>query len=146
MLTVEVIERRGQSPSAPEFDISADGVMDLKDRDEWLLLAAIENGFAESFLLGDGDLNGSVDAADLMMVGLNWQGFYLTDDRWGWGWNGADFTMDGFTNAADLNELAKNWQRRIPAANAAVSEPVGYMLLCLSAAILVRALRSRRAP
>ena len=132
LLTVEVVGRRGQEPSSPEFDVLADGTMDIGDRDEWLSAAAIANGYREPFLVGDGDLNGSVDAADLMMIGLNWQ----VVDRTGWGWNGADFTMDGFTNAADLNEVGKNWQRVISRQPEAVPEPMTYLLLMLGFASL----------
>ena len=49
--------------------------------------------------------------------------------------------MDGITNAADLNEIAKNWQKYI--SHEAVPEPMSYLLVLLSAAILWRAIGSR---
>ena len=49
----------------PKFDLSGDGQLDLDDRDEWLSLAAIENGFGSPYFLGDANLDGWVNAADL---------------------------------------------------------------------------------
>ena len=49
----------------PKFDLSADGQLDLADRDEWLSLAATENGFGSPYFLGDADLNGLVSSSDL---------------------------------------------------------------------------------
>ena len=136
MLTVEVVEQRGQAPSFAEFDVSMDGVMDLKDRDEWLTLAAFANGFDEPYLLGDGNLDGNADVTDLMMVGINWLRRYEpVGFRWGWGWGGADYNMDGFTNAVDLNALAKNWQRSIQPSDKAVPEPMSCLLISFVAGV-----------
>ncbi len=86
------------------FDMNGDELVDRQDVDIWLFDAALVNGFESAYLSGDADLNGFVDAADLMTIGLHWQSSVM-------GWSRADFTMDGEINARDLNELAKNWQK-----------------------------------
>ena len=63
--------------------------------------------------LGDTDLNGVVDAADLNQIGLNWQRHECQ------GWSKGDFTGDWRVTAADLNILGLNWQQGL----AATSEP-----------------------
>ena len=77
-------------------------------------------------LPGDANEDGRVDAADLNVVGLNWQ-------MGGKSWAEGDFNEDGFVDAADLNVLGVNWQAT--AAAAAVPEPtcffgIGWVLLC----------------
>lgn len=102
----------------PLYDLNADGVIDEADRDAWLSEAATENGFAQPYLLGDANLDGSVNAADLNAVGLNWQ--TGTND-----WTQGNFSGSG-VNAADLNAVGLNWQRSIAAARVvapSVAEP-----------------------
>ena len=87
-------------------------------------------GKQRAFLLnpvvaGDANFDGTVDAADLNELALNWRG---TDAE---GWGQGDFTEDGIVNAADLNELALNWQFGIDpvaAATHVVPEPTGIVL------------------
>ncbi len=85
------------------FDLQEDGTIDLNDRDQWLELAGNET-LGEPFVLGDTDLNGTVDATDLNRIGLNW----LSNDD-SLLWSGGDFNGDHVVNAADLNELGLNW-------------------------------------
>jgi hypothetical protein len=109
----------------PQFDLTGDGVVDTADRDLWLSIAATENGFAEAYLIGDANLDGSVGAADLNRVGLNWQ----MDSP---NWSDGDFVIDGIVRAPDLNELAINWLGAIPvaaAAGKAVPEPASCHLI-----------------
>jgi hypothetical protein len=111
----------------PDFDVTSDGNVDNSDLSQWLADAAQANGFAEPYLLGDSDLDGSVNAADLNNVGLSWQQSPNT-------WSGADFTANGIVGAEDLNVLGLNWQSTIPvAAASAVPEPstgslIGFLL------------------
>jgi hypothetical protein len=101
------------------FDLTGDGEVNSLDLDEWLTVAAEQNGFSEAFLSGDSNLDGLVDSQDLNNLAMNWQqsvGF----------WSRGDFNADGIVNAHDLNELAMNWQQSIPlaAASGAVPHPL----------------------
>ena len=105
--------------SNPMFDLTGDGNVDQLDLDDWLQGAAKENGLMDGYLFGDANLDGSVNAADLNILGLNWQ---QSVSRW----SGGDFTVDGNVDAGDLNKLALNWQQTISlaaASNTSVPEP-----------------------
>jgi hypothetical protein len=52
--------------------------------------------------LGDTDLDGDVDVADLGSLASNWQTTGV--------WTGGDFDYNGFIDVADLGLLASNWQ------------------------------------
>ncbi len=82
---------------------------------------------------GDANGDGRVDAADLNILGLNWQGEGKTRSE-------GDFTGDGIVNAADLNVLGLNWQTGVGAA-ASVPEPNAMILLVTAAfpLLLIRA-------
>ena len=105
------------------FDLSGDGLVDDNDRDEWLTIAGPANGFSDAFLVGDSNLDGSVDAADLNAVGLTWQS---DNDNW----TNGNFAGGG-TNAADLNVMALNWQQSVPPAAMAQSVPEPATLIVL---------------
>ena len=107
-----------------EFDVNGDGVVNLADQDQWRADAADANGFAEPYLNGDADLDGSVLVGDLNAVGTNW----LTSPD---PWSSGDFNADGTVDVADLNLLALNWQRSIAAASpsAAIPEPSTSLLM-----------------
>ena len=68
-----------------DFDLTGDGVIDLRDRDEWLALAATENGLASPYKLGDANLDGIVDGQDFVV------------------WNNAKFTSSLLWSRGDLN-------------------------------------------
>ena len=110
------------------YDVSRDGLIDHVDLTEWLTHAATENGFAEPYLLGDANLDGTVNAADLNKLGQSW---LASPNAWQWG----DFNADGVVNAGDLDELAQNWLVSIPAAAApeSVPEPSGLSLTLMLA-------------
>ena len=110
----------------PVYDLTGDDAVDDADLAKWLDDAATENGFAAAYFSGDANLDGIVDAADLNVVGINWQDNVM-------GWSFGDFTADGIVNAADLNDLGVSWQQSTPIA-AAVPEPSS---LCLIASLLV---------
>jgi hypothetical protein len=113
-----------------EFDLTADGMVNDADRDDWLADAAAKNRFAEPYLLGDANLDGVNDAADLNALALNWQDANTNT------WSGGNFTGAG-VDAADLNALALGWQQSISAAGAAaVPEPAS--LCCWRGRFLVR--------
>lgn len=117
------------------FDLTKDGQVDLLDRDAWLLEAGLVAGFTTAFLTGDADLNGRVDAADLMTIGLNWQA--VGDTVWSYG----DFNMDGRINALDLNLLGQHWQSSLTPQPEPLPEPASYLAIFFGVLVLARILR-----
>ena len=101
------------------FDLNNDGIVDDGDRDDWLAQAGTDHGLAGPYLVGDSNLDRTVDAADLNALALSW----LSDAN---EWTGGNFTGGG-VNAADLNALALNWQSSTAVA-AAVPEPASHVL------------------
>jgi len=122
-----------------DFDVTGDQAVDLADQEKWLLDAALANGFTESYLNGDANLDGTVNASDLNALAINWQ---ATVDPWSQG----DFNADGVVNATDLNALAISWQQSIPMAAQAVPEPAALLLWgqFLAAGLLLRTARRRK--
>ena len=53
---------------------------------------------------GDANLDGSVNALDMNVIGQNW--LDSVDS-----WNGGDLNGDGVVDTADLNLLGKYWQQ-----------------------------------
>jgi hypothetical protein len=80
-----------------EFDLDGNSVVDQLD--VRFLVQDILGTF-----LGDANLDGRVNAADLNQVGLNWRETNVM------GWELGDFNGDGFVNAMDLNILGLNWR------------------------------------
>jgi hypothetical protein len=105
----------GENP--PEFDLTADQIVDQADLGVWLALAGLENlPSHQAYLPGDADLNGKIAASDLNVVGQNW----LQEVT---GWCGGDFNADGRVDARDLNLLALNWRSDISGEAAAATHP-----------------------
>ena len=84
--------------SDPLHDLNGDGYV---DRDDHATL--VQDILGTNY--GDANLDGNVNAADLNIVGLNWQ----TPTG---GWSNGDFNCDGKVDAADLNLLGLNWRSR----------------------------------
>lgn len=113
------------------FDLTDDDIVNRDDLIEWLSVAAEKNGFAASFLLGDSNLDGSVNVNDLNALGLSWQQNVAQ-------WSLGDFTASGRVDAIDLNDVGLNWQKSIPLAAAQnVPEPSGVLLLIVAGLIAV---------
>lgn len=107
------------------YDLSNDGIVDNSDLDQWLREAAIANGFTASYLLGDANLDGTVDVSDLNDLGINWQRDVTR-------WSAGDFTADGMVEVEDLNRMGINWQQSISLAAAqSVPEPAALTLLLM---------------
>ena len=103
--------------SQSSFDLNSDGVVDRGDLTDWRRNAATQNGLDEPYLLGDANLDGIVDAADLNRLALNWNQDVT-------GWSAGDFTADGTIGPADLNVVGLNWQQsNLPPQPSAVPEP-----------------------
>ena len=114
------------------FDLTGEGTVDEADLTEWLSGAADYNEFSQSYLAGDSNLDGSVNAIDLNNLALSWRQDTAA-------WSGGDFTADGVVDSADLNALALNWRQSIPMASAmsaAVPEPSTMLLLILGLALV----------
>ncbi len=117
------------------FDLSGDGTVNDTDLTAWLFGAANHNGFSQAYLVGDSNLDGSVNSADLNNLGLNWQQNVAAL------WSGGDFTADGLVNSADLNALGLNWQATIAIAasvNAPVPEPSAMVMTIFALALIWR--------
>ncbi len=119
----------------PLFDINGDFSVDTLDIDQWLSVAAAQNGFASPYLPGDANLSGAVDATDLNVLGLSWQQNVAL-------WSGGDFTANGSVGADDLNVLGLNWQKSNNAAAAAVPEPATLSLILIAGVSLFHRRRS----
>ena len=88
----------------------------------------------KSTWIGDANLDGQVNAADLNALALNWRSTAAA------GWSQGDFTGDEIVDASDLNMLALNWRSGVAAAASAsaVPEPSSITLLLLGLCALVR--------
>ena len=105
-----------------DFDLDGDGDLDLDDRDDWLAEAGTVNNMSGgAHLLGDANLDGTVDALDYD----DWQQHKFSTDN---GWCGADFNADGATDGLDL--LIWNRHKFLSADAAAVPEPLATWWLC----------------
>ena len=122
---IDLLTAQIDSPSSRlGFDISGDGTVDDTDLAKWRSDAATHNGFGEPYLVGDSNLDGMVNAADLNNLALNWGADVSS-------WSAGDFNADGRISALDLNGLAVNWGRSIPIAatvKAPVPEPSAVLL------------------
>lgn len=131
----------GVADGFPEaYDMNDDGRVDGLDLSEWLSIAAAENGLPAPYLIGDANLDSTVDVQDLNAVGLNW----LETDKV---WSGGDFNGDGLVNAEDLNKVGLNWLQSVPplSASAAVPEPAALVMLSQLAFLFGFVLRRRSA-
>ncbi len=79
----------------PLYDLTADNLVDLEDRDAWLAEAALFNGLGSPYKLGDADLDGFVDGNDF----LAWNANKFTPLA---EWCAGDFTADGFVDGNDF--------------------------------------------
>ena len=78
------------------YDLSGDGIVDLTDRDKWLAEAgALNLPSGNPYLLGDSNLDGTVDGQDF----LSWNNnkFNATGT-----WSMADWNADGTTDGQDF--------------------------------------------
>ena len=92
------------------LDLNQSGTIDQDDRDYWVTNI-------QSTWIGDADLNGQVDSADLNALALSWRITNATS------WAQGDFNGDGNVNAVDLNDLALHWRSGVAAPPAAPAVP-----------------------
>ncbi|MEM7313491.1 MAG: Ig-like domain-containing protein, partial [Planctomycetota bacterium] len=91
-LTAEVFA----ATNNPLYDLNADGAVDILDRDQWLLDAALANGFTGTYLVGDGNLDGNVDVSDFNL----WNARKFSASS---AWCDSDFNTDGSVDVSDFN-------------------------------------------
>ncbi len=78
------------------YDISLDGSLSIADVNSWLSLAGGRNlGAGSSYLFGDANLDGAVDASDF----TRWLGHNTTASA---AWSGGDFDASGTTDQVDF--------------------------------------------
>ena len=83
--------------NASIFDLTGDGLVNLADRDEWLVQAgALNLPSGNPYLLGDANLDGSVDVADFN----RWNSNKFTNSN---RWSSGDFNADGVVDVGDFN-------------------------------------------
>jgi hypothetical protein len=112
-----------------DLELTDDDTLDQRDLDIWLAEAARRNDFDASFLRGDSNFDGVVDAADLNNLALNWLG--------AGSWTQRDFNGDGRTDGADLKQIGIHWNSSIAPHAAAVPEPTASLLIVITAALLI---------
>ena len=130
-----VAEIANGPPSSNFFDLDTSGDVDDADVDRWLLLAAEQNGYSNPYVRGDSNLDGTVNAADLNNLALNWRKNGAPS------WSGGDFWANGIVDSTDLNALALNWRQSIPMASSesvAVPEPTAWLLMILGITLACR--------
>ena len=98
-----LIQNIAFGPADPSlFDLNNDGLVDLLDRDEWLLNVGMsQQASGQGFLIGDANLDGFVDASDFNL----WNENKFSNSGL---WSSADFNADGFTDASDFNIWNEN--------------------------------------
>jgi len=117
------------------FDLDGNGVLDIDDRNEWLERAGeINLSSGNSYLLGDANLDGSVDGQDF----IAWNASKFTDQA---AWTKGDFDVNGTIDGQDFILWNANKFTSVGQANA-VPEPTGSTLLLLLFAFLVKSRRS----
>ncbi len=123
------------------FDMNADGNITAADITEtgtgWLTVGGTNNPSntgGNAFLIGDANLDGTVDGADFLI----WNTSKFTGDN---GWCGGDFDADGQTDGADF--LAWNANKFTSSDISAVPEPSSLIFSILLAFGAAHACRSR---
>ena len=86
-----------QGNDTSSFDLTGDGIVDVNDQAEWLVLAGEENiGPGRPYIRGDANLDGFVDASDFNI----WNNSRFTTTSL---WSEGDFNADGVADASDFN-------------------------------------------
>ncbi len=97
-----LVEEIADGSNDSAFDLTGDGTVNLADRDRWLSVAAMANGYGNSYLAGDTDLDGDVDIFDLLSFRQNYN---LPIAQWSAG----DFNASGIVNIFDLLSVRQNY-------------------------------------
>ncbi len=118
-LVAEIVA--GTNPAA--FDLTGDGLVDEDDLTEWLSAAgAINNASGNPYLVGDANLDGSVDVGDFNL----WNGNKFTSVA---AWCSADFNADGSVDVGDFNLWNSTKFTSSDAGAVQVPEPAGILMV-----------------
>ena len=113
------------------FELTGDGIVNLDDRDAWLVEAGMALGFDGPIKLGDANLDGAVDVSDFNLFNEN--KFTSSTD-----WCKGEFNGDASIDASDFNIWNENKLTRSDMTQV-VPEPGGAMLLfvgCVACAFM----------
>ncbi len=131
-LTTEI----SQNGNGASFDLTSDGVVDGDDLSSWLAEAgAVNNANGGAYLVGDANLDGSVDVSDFNL----WNGIKFTTNS---NWCDGDFNADGVADVSDFNLW--NGNKFQSSDTHAVPEPSAIMLPGLMGVFVLAASRNRR--
>ncbi len=118
------------------FDLTGDGVVNLTDLDEWRIQGGAANlSSGNPYLVGDADLDGTVDGLDFIV----WNGNKFTSSA---AWCSGDFNADGVIDGQDF--ISWNTNKFTSADSAgAIPEPTSASFV-LVATMFVAVSRTRR--
>ena len=122
-----------QSDDDLAFDINGDGNVDSQDIDAWLVDGGI-NSIGASYLPGDANLDGFVDASDFNLWNTNSFGLGGT-------WSGGDFNADGVTDGSDFNIWNSH---KFTSSLSSVPEPTGLPWIVVLAIFVLRQRRTSK--
>ena len=114
------------------FDLNSDNVIDVADLDQWLMLAAAENGHDSAYLRGDTELDLDIDITDFNFLASNFDPDGVTAPH---SWREGNFDGDNDIDITDFNFLASNFAPDGYGA-AAVPEPSALVLASLAVVML----------
>ena len=105
------------------FDLTGDGFVNIADRDAWLAEAgAAQLTSGNAYLLGDANLDGTVDGQDFVI----WNANKFTAQP---GWCAGDFSADGFVDGQDFVLWNSNKFTTADASMTMVPEPKSLAIL-----------------
>ena len=120
--------------NTPAFDLTDDGNVDLSDRDAWLAAAGSVNlASGNAYLVGDANLDGSVDVADFNVWNMN----KFTSVA---AWCSGDFDANGAVDVSDFNIWNMNKFQAADGSTSVVPEP-GAAFLAMFAAMFAWRIR-----
>lgn len=120
-----LIEQIIAGSNDPTFDLTGDNLVDVTDRDAWLSEAgAAQLSSGNSYLLGDANLDGTVDGQDF----ISWNSNKFTAMP---SWCAGDFSANGIVDGQDF--ILWNGNKFTSAGAVAVPEPIiqAWILLLL---------------
>ncbi len=125
-LVAEIVSVKGGGTPDLAFDMTGDGNVNDDDLADWLVVGGANNPSdtgGNAFLVGDANLDGSVDVSDFNV----WNGNKFTNTP---AWCSGDFNADGSIDVSDFNLWNGNKFQSSSAPNL-VPEPSGQLMALL---------------
>jgi glucosylceramidase len=119
--------------NSPLFDVNNDSLVDQDDLTDWLIHAGDQN-LGAAYLVGDANLDGTVDGADF--IAWNTHKFSTTA-----AWTQGDFTADGTVDGLDFIQWNGN---KFQNSDSALAVPEAFIGLGWYGWLLFLAVRNRR--